>query len=267
MRNTLLPLFLQDNTQTMFFILSKLLLFFLNPVYWLLILLVIILVFTKSSLLKKRLWILFIVLILLFGNRFIYNRLVMAWQPKPVELNKTYPVGIVLGGFTSFDRHSEGFFNQSADRFIETEKLYHQGIIKKIMVSGGSGSLDQSRPREAGFVRGQLIAQLIPEGDIYFENESRNTYENARNCKKLLDSLHIPGPVVLITSAMHMPRARKIFERTGYEIIPYPANYEEIDMNFSVEDYFIPDLDTLTSWQRFLKEVIGALFYKITGKG
>jgi uncharacterized SAM-binding protein YcdF (DUF218 family) len=267
MHNRQHPLFLQDNIHIMFFILSKLLLFCINPVNWLLIIIITALFITKSAIVKKRLWIGAILLTLIFGNRFLYNRLVLAWQPKPVELHNSYQVGIVLGGFTSFDRHNMGFFNQSSDRFIETAKLYHQGIIKKIIVSGGNGSLDQSRPKEAGFVRGQLIQQMIPPADIYFENQSRNTYENAQNCKKILDSLHVAGPVILITSAMHIPRAKNIFEKTGYEILPYPANYEEIDMKFSLEDYFIPDLDTLSGWQKFLKEVIGLLIYNLTGKG
>jgi uncharacterized SAM-binding protein YcdF (DUF218 family) len=220
----------------------------------------------KNPKLKKRLYITVILIFLIFGNRFIYNKLVMAWQPKPANLSQHYEAGIVLGGFTNFDKHNIGFLNGSSDRFIETEKLYRQGIIKKIIVSGGSGSLDQSKPKEAGFVREQFMEQGIPATDIYFENESRNTFENAKNCKLILDSLHLKGPVVLITSAMHMPRALNIFRKTGYEIIPYPSNYEEIDIKFSIEDYFIPDLYTLSSWQKFLKEIVGSTIFKLTGK-
>ena len=63
--------------------------------------------------------------------------------------------------------------------------------------------------------------------------------------------MQLKGPIILITSAMHMPRAFAIFKKTGYEIIPYPSNYEEIDMQFSIEDYFIPQLYTLSNWQKF----------------
>jgi uncharacterized SAM-binding protein YcdF (DUF218 family) len=251
----------------MFFILSKLLLLFINPVNWMLVILLIAVFIAKSPKLKKRLYISVIFIFLLFGNRFIYNRLVMAWQTKPVTLHQQYEAGIVLGGFTNFDKHNNGYLNGSSDRFIETEKLYHQGIIKKIIVSGGSGSLDQSKPKEAGFVRQQFIEQGIPANDIYFENESRNTFENSKNCKLILDSLHFKAPIVLITSAMHMPRALNIFKKTGYEIIPYPSNYEEIDISFSIEDYLVPDLYTLSEWQKFLKEIVGNIIFKITGKG
>ncbi len=191
----------------------------------------------------------------------------MAWQPKPANLSQHYDAGIVLGGFTNFDKHNNGFFNGSSDRFIETGKLYHQGIIKKIIVSGGNGSLDQTRPKEAGFVRDQFIEQGISATDIYFENESRNTFENAKNCKLILDSLYFKSAIVLITSAMHMPRALRIFKTTGYEIVPYPCNYEETDVKFSITDYFIPDLEILSNWHKFLKEIIGNIVFKITGKG
>jgi uncharacterized SAM-binding protein YcdF (DUF218 family) len=66
---------------------------------------------------------------------------------------------------------------------------------------------------------------------------------------------------------MHMPRALNIFKKTGYEIIPYPSNYEEIDISFSIEDYLVPDLYTLSEWQKFLKEIVGNIIFKITGKG
>ncbi|MBS1935985.1 MAG: YdcF family protein, partial [Bacteroidetes bacterium] len=150
---------------------------------------------------------------------------------------------------------------------IETAKLYHQGTIKKIIVSGGSGSLDQSRPKEASFVRDEFIKQGIPASDVFFENQSRNTFENAQNCKKLLDSLNIQGAVVLVTSAMHVRRASLIFKTTKRDIIPYPGNYEEINMKFSWDEYIIPDIETIIHWQKFLKEIVGLLMYKITGKG
>lgn len=251
----------------MFFILSKILLFLLSPVNWFLAILIIAVFFTKKTTLKKRLYITAILIYVLFGNRFIYNRLVMAWQPGPVQLHLSYPAGIVLGGFTTFDKNGEGFFNSSSDRFIQTAKLYHQGSINKIIVSGGSGSLDQSRPKEADFVRDALIKQSIPASDIYFEDRSRNTYENAENCRQLLDSLNIRGPVVLITSAMHMRRASLIFKSTGRDIVPYPCNYEEIDMKFSADEYILPDIETIIHWQKFLKEIIGLLMYKTIGKG
>ena len=251
----------------MFFVLSKLLLFIINPASWILIILFLAIFIIKNPKLKKRLYIVVVLIFLLFSNRFIYNKLVMAWQPKPANLSQHYEAGIVLGGFTNFDKHNNGFLNGSSDRFIETEKLYHQGIIKKIIVSGGNGSLDQSKPKEAGFVREQFIEQGISANDIYFENESRNTFENAKNCKLILDSMHLQSPVVLITSAMHMPRALAIFKKTGYEIIAYPSNFEEIEITFSIEDYFIPDLFTLTQWQKFLKEIVGIIIFKITGKG
>jgi uncharacterized SAM-binding protein YcdF (DUF218 family) len=250
----------------MFFIISKLLLFVLGPFNWLLAILIIAF-FSKSAKLKKRLYITVILIYFIFGNHFIFNKLVNAWQTDPAQLHLSYAAGIVLGGFTSFDKNSEGFFNSSSDRFIETAKLYHQGTIKKIIASGGSGSLDQSRPKEASFVHDEFIKQGIPAADVFFEDKSRNTLENAQNCKKLLDSLNIQSPVVLITSATHMRRALLVFKTTGRDIIPYPANYDEINVKFSWDDYIIPDIEIIIHWQKFLKEIVGFLVYKITGKG
>ena len=55
----------------------------------------------------------------------------MAWQPKPSNISQHCEAGIVLGGFTNFDKHNVGFLNGSSDRFIETEKIISPGNYKK----------------------------------------------------------------------------------------------------------------------------------------
>ena len=109
----------------MFFFLSKILFFLLVPLNWILALVILRFV-VKNPVLKKRLGIATIILLFLFGNDFILNKLVRAWQPEPVELFQfgNYSAGIVLGGYESFDKHGKGFLNYSSDRFIQTLALY-----------------------------------------------------------------------------------------------------------------------------------------------
>jgi uncharacterized SAM-binding protein YcdF (DUF218 family) len=251
----------------MFFILSKLLLFSLSPFNWMIIILLIAIFFTKKAQQKKRLYATVIILFFVFSNKFLFNRIMMQWQPAPVTLHLSYSAGIVLGGFTSFDKYGGGFFGGSADRFIQTERLYRQHTIQKIIISGGTGTLDQSRPREASFVRNEFIKQGVPAEDIFYEDRSRNTGENAIESKKLLDSLHINGPIVLITSAVHMRRSEHIFKSTGIDAVEFPCDYNETDLKFTPEEYFMPDLETLVHWQRLLKEVVGLVVFDITKKG
>ncbi len=251
----------------MFFILSKVLSFVLAPASWILILLIWMMI-AKSKQTKKRLSIICICITLLFTNHFIYSKLVLAWQPEPVsiERGKSYSAGILLGGAAYFDVHQKGFFGEPSDRFIQAVKLYHQGFIKKIVVSGGSGELLRQDIKEADFLKSELIASGVAEQDIIIENNSKNTYENAIFSKKILDSLQIKMPYILITSAIHIPRAQKVFRKAGMTILAFPCNYEVVETPFSFGDLLVPKPALLNYWSAFLKEIIGLKVYQLTGK-
>jgi uncharacterized SAM-binding protein YcdF (DUF218 family) len=130
-----------------------------------------------------------------------------------------YEIGIVLGGITSYDRTTkEGYFNISSDRFIQTALLYKKGNIKKILVSGGqNGIIKEDDFSESAFIKSKLIDLGIPEQDILIEEVSRNTIENAKFCKQVLQQTNLDNnTIVLITSAFHMQRAKYIFEQEGF---------------------------------------------------
>lgn len=192
----------------------------------------------------------------------------MAWQPKPKEWKngETYQVGILLTGMVQFDVHGQGFFGNSSDRFIQTANLYHAGKIKKILVTGGSGSVLHTYPPEAEFLRSMLITNGIPESDIISEPASRNTYENAIFSKKLIDSLKLQPPFLLITSAQHMRRSAAVFNKARLSFIPNPCDYKVVDEYFSIDEMLMPDAKLLNDWSHLLKEIIGLWTYQLTGK-
>ena len=251
----------------MFFFLSKILAFLLFPLTWIVILLVWIFL-TKSKTRKKRLIIVTVIVTLFFSNKFVYDQLVMLYQPKKslIEPGKKFSAGILLGGMVGYDKYGRGYFSESGDRFIQSVKLYHEGIIQKICISGGSGNIFQPKLKEADFITGELIASGVAEKDIISENNSRSTFENAVFTKKIFDSLHLTGPYVLITSALHMPRAEKVFRKAGIDIVPFPCDYHVKPSAFSIPHLIIPDLVLLYEWSYFIKELIGTQVYTWTGK-
>ena len=254
----------------MFFILSKLFNFIISPFNWLLIFILLTFIF-KNPVKKKKLIILTVIWFLIFSNPYIIHKLTINWQvPKKVFVaGEQYPVGIVLSGFVGFEfKSKQGYYGAASDRFIQALRLYQQKQIKKILIAGGSGSLDKTRQqfKEADFVKEQLQEMGIPAEDILCDNQSRNTYENAINSKKLLDSLQIKGPYLLITSAMHMKRSVQVFHKAGIDIIAYPCNYNAIDNPQLFSEAIIPSYKSFESWDNYLKEVVGLLVYKLTGK-
>lgn len=248
------------------FLLSKIFFLFLAPFVWLMILLACYFIVKKPSN-KRRIKIAAISIALIFSNPFVYHNFVLWYQAKPVELSQhqQFQVGILLGGLSGYDKHNKGFFTESSDRFIETVQLYHQGIIKKILISGGNGTF-RNQPPETKFLSEEMIKNGVNASDIILEGKSRNTYENAIFCKKILDSLQLKSPHVLITSAVHMPRSIRLYQRAGMLIQPYPCNYFEFDEEKPFYEYWIPKIDLLENWKYTIKEILGTFIYQLAGK-
>ena len=251
----------------MFFIISKIALFFLQPFNWILFLLAI-WYFSKNEKVKKRLLILTALLAIVLSNGFLRNEAELSWQVNKsgVVPGKQYEAGILLGGLSGYDKNQVGHFSGACDMFIETVILYKQGIIKKIVVSSGSAYLFIKAPGEADFLYEKLLASGIPAKDILIENKSRNTFENASFSKHILDSLHLQGPYVLISSAFHLHRALQVFDKAGIKVVPYPCAFNATEKIYSWDDYVWPSLDVLMSWGGLIKEYVGVVMYKITGK-
>jgi uncharacterized SAM-binding protein YcdF (DUF218 family) len=251
----------------MFFILSKILFFLLVPFWWIVILLLL-RVIIRNAKWKKILGVTALLIGILFTNPYLYRTANLAWQPTPVDLpgNKAYEAGILLGGLAGYDKNDRGYFGSSADRFIQSANLYHQGIIKKIVVSGGTGTIRQKEPAEAIYLRSQLIANGVRSEDIIMENRSRNTYENALYSKILTDSLHLQPPFVLITSAQHMKRSISVFDKADFKTIPFPCDYKSIPIRETFENTLLPEISLLNDWSYFIKEIVGFYVYRLTGK-
>ena len=164
------------------------------------------------------------------------------------------------------DKNGNGYFAGEADRFIQVLRLYHAGKIRNIAVAAGSSSILRNERIEADFLKEELLAQGIPAENIIAEDRSRNTSENARYILHKLDSMKLPGPYVLVTSAMHMPRALAVFRKQGANVVPYPSSFKEVDYRKTFADYIIPDTGLLSQWSLFLKEMVGLTVYKLLGK-
>jgi len=251
------------------FLLGKLFLLLLKPLTWIIVLFLISIV-SKNPKRKKRYLITAFLLLIFFSNPFFFRLVAEAYEKKPVTLttNDRYQAGIVLGGFVSYNvKTGEAYFNPASDRFIETALLYKKGNIGKIIVAAGNGYIVKHNFQEASFIKDRLVEMGIPAENIVMDGLSRNTYENAVNSKRSCDSLHLSGPFVLISSAMHLPRAENLFIKQRLTIRSYPCDFitKNLANNFW-EDYLLPSSLTMNNWDIFIKELCGLLIYSIIGK-
>src|SRR5271170_5794089 len=137
----------------MFFFLSKTLNLFTAPLLIICVLLLLSVVL-RSARWKKWTFRSGLFLLLFCSNEFIANEVMHLWEIPPTPFNqikKQYSWGIVLTGVTHSGAGPKDrvYFQRGADRVTHTLQLYKLGIIKKILVSGGSGRLIDIGVREA----------------------------------------------------------------------------------------------------------------------
>jgi uncharacterized SAM-binding protein YcdF (DUF218 family) len=103
----------------------------------------------------------------------------------------------------------------------------------------------------------------------HYENRSRNTYENVLYMKPMIQEFGLKKdtgelkPWLLITSASHMYRSVKIFQKQGIEVIPVPVDYQTANtLHWGEFDFE----DGVQNWNKLVHEVIGLAGYWITGK-
>lgn len=246
------------------FVVLKILLYFFRPLTWIMLLFIVGMI-TKRPGLKKKCILLSFLFLLFFSNPFIIHALIASHEDNPVELKQPAETAILLGGFVGYNnKDGRGYFNASSDRFIQTALLYKTGRVKNIIVTAGNGYLIRHSFVEADFAKAQLVTLGIPAEHIIAEGRSKNTEENALYTKKILDSLKLTGPFVMVTSAFHMPRATLAFQKAGISAVAYPCDFisKQVANNF-FEDYLLPSAAALHNWDLYIKEMVGIAVYKI----
>jgi uncharacterized SAM-binding protein YcdF (DUF218 family) len=202
-----------------------------------------------------------VLLLIVFSNQWLLYLVAKNWDidSAPLEKGKIYSAVIVLGGFSGEDKNGKGVFNNNSDRFIQGLELTEQGKASHILITSGNGSLRPGSFREATWVKGELKKFNLPDSMILIEQNSRNTFENASLSRKLLEQKHLASPYLLVTSARHMRRAWFVFKKEGLNVVPCPSGLISGNRKMMFEDYIMPDANTLTGWNQYLKEMVGLI--------
>jgi uncharacterized SAM-binding protein YcdF (DUF218 family) len=251
----------------MFFFLSKLLTFLLSPLVWVFGLLIAALLWVKTKR-RRKLLASGIILLYLFSNQFICNEACRVWEYPFTKLENAvaYDYAVVLGGFSTYDTtFSRLKFEDAADRFIQSYQLYQQGKVKKLFITGGSGSVLHQEETEADKVKDFLISLKVPDNDIIMEKASRNTHENASNTADWLAKNDPNARCLLVTSATHMHRALGCYKKAGINVFPYTTHRLTDTRRFDPDKLFVPNARSLVKWDSIIKEIVGNLIYKVAG--
>ena len=183
------------------------------------------------------------------------------------DINNQHIDGIiVLGGFTGNSMVAESRqtygLSSSAERFTAALALARDQPALPIIFSGFSGKLIPNGWSEADQIR-DLVTRLGGLGrTVLYEEQSRNTYENAVNSREVL-AASAGSRWILVTSASHMPRAIGSFTAAGWTgLIPYPVDYQTM----STGNDGLWSIGGISRMRKAFHEYAGLLVYYLTGR-
>jgi len=192
----------------------------------------------------------------------IYSGRILEQRYPQLEAS-AYPkveVIVVLGGHIQGNRINwfEAYDKQSViSRESLAAALYFANRAPLILLSGGA--LDGNVSDTASMAR-SLIRLGIPAQAILQETLSQNTWENAELTDQTLRSLEKKS-ILLVTSALHMPRAVTAFQNTNIAVTPAPLPPQIAWRPRHSHSIWSPNLHTLMASSSIIKEYAGLIVY------
>ena len=219
---------------------------------------------------------------------------------QPSTLNSQYDAVVLLGGgYYASEYDAYGFALQgAASRLVTGLELFRAGKARHLVIGGclpvagdtnlvlsdrvmqWIGSLQSVHPgpsistplspspdeRAGGEEPRQLIDTpasrpvVIP---VFTLGLSRDTHDEAIACQKLRDSNHWQT-VLLVTSALHMPRSAALFKKQGLDVVPVACDFQACGVSCAAFSPF-PRQVRFELLRLYLHEKIGLVIYKLRG--
>jgi uncharacterized SAM-binding protein YcdF (DUF218 family) len=167
---------------------------------------------------------------------------------------------VVLGGGVDGWARDDGDFSAlnlaSRRRMDRAVQWWREADGRTLVLQGGS-----PHPRAAsiaGLMASYARSRGLPAAAIRTEAESGDTWENAELAARLAPQ--VPRRVVLVTSAMHMPRARLAFAHAGFDVCPIAADSRRLPSRLPWA--LVPRTSALASTEIALHEWAGLAWYR-----
>lgn len=184
----------------------------------------------------------------------------------PKNLPDTIDGILILAGATNpylTKEHNQVNLNGAVERLTESISLIKDYPNAKIIFSGGSGSLKHPDLNHASVAKNFFKNMGIDSGKIYFENKSRNTYENILFAKKIANPKK-SEKWLLVTSASHLNRSLGVAKKLEWTFIPYAVDFNK-PKKFTWKFSFNL-LSNLSEFQQASHEWIGLFAYYLMGR-
>ena len=168
---------------------------------------------------------------------------------------------IVLSGMVKTIEHNNGVqyeFSDAVDRIFAGIKLLKMGKAQKIILTRGK------LPWSIGVPEGEFLAEFIKSqgidpNRILLTEIVQNTNDEAKAISKMLPK---NSEVILVTSAFHMPRAKKVFQNQNLKVIPFAVDFRSSTKKIDILD-FLPQANAFKDSNFYFREIIGRAYYSL----
>lgn len=153
----------------------------------------------------------------------------------------------------------------SLQRTLCGADAFRQQLSRTVLLSGGS--LVEGGEPDTIEMKKLTLTVGVPDSAILQEDRSRNTYESAKEVRRLLGER---ARVLLVTSAIHIPRAMGLFRKQGVHATPYPCGYLTHQLighrpHIGLESV-LPNVARLSRSTAAINELVGIAVYRLGGK-
>ena len=180
-----------------------------------------------------------------------------------------YRTIVVLGGggVPIVPPRTEAEIGEAGDRILHAARLYKRGFGDRIITSGEINVGSFHMKVTEGEHNARLLFEIgVDSSAVIRDRKSRTTAEHGPNIAEILDSLHLPKKIILVTSATHMARSVRVFRKHGISVIPAATDFQSnIYLIDNVKDFF-PAASALLNTTRVFHEYYGIIGYKVFGK-
>jgi uncharacterized SAM-binding protein YcdF (DUF218 family) len=239
--------------------LHKILPIFVLPIMLVIIVILIGLKKNKKQLIYIAIALLYIISTPIFSNNF-FTLVEGKEYRKPISAIDSADAIIVLSGMLEINEVEDSTYVEwgDPDRFFGGIALIKAGKAKKLIFTGGKMPWDNVKKSEGEILKEYAISSGIQAENIFVTKDVENTADEAKAVKELLSS---SKTIILVTSAFHMNRAKKLFEQQGFKVIPYKVDYKSANKKKMLIMDFLPNSESLKLSEIGFREIIGRLFY------
>jgi len=148
---------------------------------------------------------------------------------------------------------------ESLARLTEAVRLYRSLPGTKLILSGGA-VFDPVSNARIYFKTARIMD--VPARDLVLSEKARDTEEEAHLIQEMVGR----DPLILVTSASHMPRAVASFRKRGMDPIPAPAAHLVKEQSYRAPGDFFPSAGDLHKAQMAVHEYLGIAWSKLSGR-